>query len=598
MAFVSYSHNALCKTLAIPEITGNFNFHDALNAPQWQNHPGWVNDFHTIYSKSPVCDRVSFALLQDADCLYIAFKIAIPQAERRYQNPDSLWSGEMIELHFGAMAPDPWLLQLCAGINGQRFDSSGAYDLWQAEIVENADFWGGVIRISRSMMQISNCAVSFNFCGQLCESATYFTWTKLLRRFHEVENYGLLLFTDYANALKLRYGMTAQGDVDRSRFEKIQSEIYLPAQKITHGPYVTYESSSSAAVLWETAGMVPAFLEYYPADAPAQRKRILCDMENAVMKHRTNHYALLQNLKADTSYVYELFYLNPVSDTIAAAQISGTITMPSTLQDELDFYCVSDLHSDAGFLKCAMLTPEAQSSALKVLLGDNLSHAAGREALYAGAIDPIMQAGNTAPLIFVRGNHEQLGVFASEYFNVMPMSNGKSYRFARFGTTAFIILDSGSDNVDPQHTVLFDNSSLRKEQHEFLKKVVTLDEYKGAKARIVLMHIPPYHKDVASEVETYNMLSPLCNAPEKPHLMLCGHLHQYLTVAANATTYCGNSDTDYVKKRPEVMPLPFPSMVCSTAMALACRVSAGEITVRAMRPQLDNREIDRLTIKL
>ena len=45
----------------------------------------------------------------------------------------SLWTGDLLEIFFGAIAPQPWQLQLCVGAGGGRFDSQGRYDEWTAK---------------------------------------------------------------------------------------------------------------------------------------------------------------------------------------------------------------------------------------------------------------------------------------------------------------------------------------------------------------------------------------------------------------------------------------------------------------------------------
>ena len=40
---------------------------------------------------------------------------------------DDLWAGDLLELFFGAIAPEPWQIQLCVGAGGGRFDSQGCY---------------------------------------------------------------------------------------------------------------------------------------------------------------------------------------------------------------------------------------------------------------------------------------------------------------------------------------------------------------------------------------------------------------------------------------------------------------------------------------
>ena len=96
-------------------------------------------------------------------------------------------------------------------------------------------------------------------------------------------------------------------------------------------------------------------------------------------------------------------------------------------------------------------------------------------------------------MVFVRGNHEQLGVYAKEYFNVMRHPSGKTYYAFTYGSVFFLVLDSGSDSNRDDEGIMFSNRAAREQQKEFIAEVVESEAYQKADFRVVLMHIPPLH---------------------------------------------------------------------------------------------------------
>ena len=75
------------------------------------------------------------------------------------------------------------------------------------------------------------------------------------------------------------------------------------------------------------------------------------------------------------------------------------------------------------------------------------------------------------------------------YMKQFPSTTGKPYYTVRYGSTCFIVLDSGCDQKDK--TTGNDFGSYRKEQADWLAKALQSEEVKGAKYKVALMHIPP-----------------------------------------------------------------------------------------------------------
>ena len=117
--------------------------------PVWKK-AAWAKDF-APYRKDRVDKKSEMALFRTEKHLVLGFFF--------YENPENLvrpadqscsvWSGDMAEIHFGDMEPDPWLFQTGVGISGIRFDSTGNYDKWQAKTFETEKGWGATSATSR-----------------------------------------------------------------------------------------------------------------------------------------------------------------------------------------------------------------------------------------------------------------------------------------------------------------------------------------------------------------------------------------------------------------------------------------------------------------
>ena len=92
----------------------------------------------------------------------------------------------------------------------------------------------------------------------------------------------------------------------------------------------------------------------------------------------------------------------------------------------------------------------------------------------------------------------------------------------------FIVLDGGEDKPDNDieyyDLVRFDN--YRQQEAEWLKEVVNSQECKNARARVVIIHIPPSSSGWHGEAEIARLFIPILNSANID-LMLCGHIHEY-----------------------------------------------------------------------
>ena len=133
-----------------------------------------------------------------------------------------------------------------------------------------------------------------------------------------------------------------------------------------------------------------------------------------------------------------------------------------------------------------------------IYLGDMISYYEKEEAPYYGYIDPSVELfAKNKPFISIRGNHEMRGKLTRNYMNIIGCPNDRFYNIAYYGCTALIMLDPGEDKPDTQPVYAGMNSydGYRMEQLEWLKKEAATKQFKAARNKIVLIHIPPIVTD-------------------------------------------------------------------------------------------------------
>ena len=96
-----------------------------------------------------------------------------------------------------------------------------------------------------------------------------------------------------------------------------------------------------------------------------------------------------------------------------------------------------------------------------------------------------------------RGNHEIRNAYSIGLRDHFDYVGDKTYGSFNWGDTRIVMLDCGEDKTD-DHWVYYDLNDftqLRNEQVGFLKKELAAKEFKKAKKRILLHHIPLYGND-------------------------------------------------------------------------------------------------------
>ena len=212
---------------------------------------------------------------------------------------------------------------------------------------------------------------------------------------------------------------------------------------------------------------------------------------------------------------------------------------------EFTFVAMNDIHDDSK--KCAdLLDLQPMDEAQMVFyIGDIMSYYNRDDQPYTSFIDvSVERFAKNKPFAVVRGNHETRGNMARTYDKFIHNTrDGKYYGVYYCGDTAVIMLDSGEDKLDSHEVyagfTAFDEYRL--EQVEWLKQVIRSKEFRKAKHRIILLHIPPaveamkerQEKVVTEMLEWHgnehwgDILFPALKGT-RIDLMISAHMHRHL----------------------------------------------------------------------
>lgn len=299
-------------------------------------------------------------------------------------------------------------------------------------------------------------------------------------------------------------------------------------------PYLQNPSNNEMTVMWMTSVPCRSWVEYGTDTLNMQRARTFIEGE-MVANNKINRI-VLRDLKPETKYYYRAIsqeikryssYHKEFGDTISTPIASFTTWSES--QTDFRVLVYNDIHSNTDLFKTLHGYVGAKDYDLVVFNGDCFddleveTDITNRLIAYTNTYKS-----NEVPSIFIRGNHETRGAYSLLLWDYLARMNGRSYGSFSIGDTRFVLLDCGEDKPDetPVYYDMNDFTQHRKDQAEFLKQEIATQQYKKAKKRVLIHHIPIYGK----AVEKFNPCGELWHpilAHTKFDISLNGHLHRY-----------------------------------------------------------------------
>ncbi len=214
----------------------------------------------------------------------------------------------------------------------------------------------------------------------------------------------------------------------------------------------------------------------------------------------TLHKVRIDGLQPASSYKYSLnsvqilkyqAYKVYYGDTLKGKQISFS-TMPVRTTD-VRFTVFNDVHELSGKMASYLRHNDIAAQDFYFFNGDMIDWLQDPEELYLAFLDTAsFYFAGSKQFFHVRGNHETRGFAARELKKWFDYKDDSFYFSFDYGPVHFIVLDSGEDKEDNNRNYysLADYDSYRFKELEWLREEVKSSQFKLAKYRVVLVHMP------------------------------------------------------------------------------------------------------------
>lgn len=349
-----------------------------------------------------------------------------------------------------------------------------------------------------------------------------------------------------------------------------------------HGPYLQGLTYSDVHIYFTTSQKGFSWVDLRRKGAEEQIRCVTID-DGLIEANNTKNAIHLQKLAPNTSYEYRLVSV-PVKQFRLSQNIYGdtirtpwyAFRTPDPDANSCSFITTSDIHDDAEKYKRLLSHMPIEKTDMVFLLGDILSHFSRVGQPYTSFIDvSVEKFAKEKPFVLVRGNHDTRGALARTYPEYIYRPHNHFYGTYRLGDIFIVLLDNGEDKPDTHHDysgiTAFDD--YRVEQLEWLKAVIQSEEYKNAKKRIILTHIPPIPRGESTRASVhtsdflYREYLPILNTADVD-LMIAGHTHRFMLIEP--------------KENPNYQ---FPLLVNDNKSASFVRVSPSGISVKTVNDQ-------------
>ena len=323
--------------------------------------------------------------------------------------------------------------------------------------------------------------------------------------------------------------------------------------KITHQPYLQALTDSTVSLIWTTNKDAIGWVELAPDDQShfyQQKRAQHFSGKYGFKKVGTVHQVDLKNLEPGTKYRYRVVnqeVLNHQGTKVQYGEFIATNvynTEPLLFSTpkpsgNLSFIVVNDIHGRNNVLTNLIGQADLNKTDFVVFNGDMVDNLLSEDQMFEGFMDTAIKLfASEKPMYYARGNHETRGPFATLYPTYFPTNSAELYYTFNQGDASFIVLDCGEDKPDSdiEYSGIVDMDAYRTQQAKWLAKVVEQPEFKNAKYKIVICHMPPlggWH----GMIDIQEKFVPILNRAGA-QIMLSGHLHKHiLQKSGNGTDF-------------------------------------------------------------
>lgn len=326
------------------------------------------------------------------------------------------------------------------------------------------------------------------------------------------------------------------------------------AIKITYGPYIQAVTEKTVTIVWATDKTAISWVETAPNDKTHfyafERPKFYQTVLGRKVPTKLHSITIPNpNTNGDATFRYRA-YSQEITSNKGGRTMYGRVASTrifayrhifvKTLdynKKSIDCIIMNDQHGNDGTYELlnqriskAKRSDKHWSADAVFFVGDMVSSVDTKQvSVYrkiSGGVNNYPKYKETplheVPAFMVRGVNESVGKLGANYMSHFPTSTGKPYYTVRYGSTCFIVLDSGCDQKDK--VTNNDFNSYRKEQAAWLEKALQSEEVKGAKFKVALMHIPPVAGVSPISKDLHALFVPLLEEAGVT-AMICGYTH-------------------------------------------------------------------------
>ncbi len=352
----------------------------------------------------------------------------------------------------------------------------------------------------------------------------------------------------------------AQNGQKQTKIEQEKQEIIKKVTeksepiKIKHGPYLQNLKETEVTIVWESNLPSRGWVELAPDDGTHFyhiERPVYFDTNSGIKKTSYLHAVKIKNLTPGTTYRYRVssqevlshkgnrIYLGLTASSEVYSEKPLTFTTNDSRKSETSFVMLNDIHEREDDIAPLLEVADYKDKDLVIYNGDMLSILTDSDRIFRTFMDTtITLFAKEKPMYYARGNHETRGAYAEHFQKyISPLEPHLYYMFTQ-GPVCFVVLDTGEDKPDSsfEYSGLVEFDSYRTEQAAWLEKVVQTDEYKQARFRVIIAHMPPVSDKSLwhGPRDVLEKFVPILNKANVD-LMLSGHLHRYVYVEPSST---------------------------------------------------------------
>lgn len=268
-------------------------------------------------------------------------------------------------------------------------------------------------------------------------------------------------------------------------------------------PYLQNPVGNGITVMWETTVPAYCWVEYGTDKTQLKRARNIVDGQ--VVCNNKLHKVRIDGLQPGQKYYYRvcsqeiLLYqaYKKVFGNTAQSDFSE-FTLPAADTESFTAVVFNDLHQHTNTFRALCKQIQNIDYDFVVFNGDCVDDPVDHDQATT-FISELTRGvrGDCIPTFFMRGNHEIRNAYSIGLRDHYDYVGDKTYGSFNWGDTRIVMLDCGEDKLDT-HWVYYglnDFTQLRNEQVDFLKKELSSKDFKKAKKRVLIHHIPLYGND-------------------------------------------------------------------------------------------------------